>query len=116
MTQHVDLHRRRIADKSERPQQPAARLILGLGQLAHVDPPGRCIDAHFQFGTALDGRQTRLVGHLLGRHDRQRESAGLLRRQRLLEIDRQANATALGLGQQHVPAALPIDDPAAILL
>ena len=71
LTRDVDLHRRWIADESIGPQQPAAGLILGVGQFANVNLTGRSIDLHVQFGAALDGHQARLVRHAVG-HDNRR--------------------------------------------
>ena len=63
VAQNVDLHRRRIADEPVGPQQPAAGLILGVGQLADVNLPCRGIDLHLQLGAALDRHQARLIRH-----------------------------------------------------
>ena len=75
MAEHVDGYVGRRADEGESAQQPPAGLILGRGQLAHVGPAGLGLDLDIQLRAALDGHVARLVDHVVGPHQRQREAA-----------------------------------------
>ena len=99
----IDLDRGRSPGEAESAQQPPAGLVVGVGQLAHIHRPGGRIDADLGLRAALDADQARLVGHTLGGGDRQGKALRFGRRQRLLEIDRQADASLPRLGQQDVP-------------
>ena len=79
--------------------------MLGPRQLADVDPPGRGCRRDLQLLVPFDRDETGLILDFGGGHERQTQPLQAERVVRLLEVDRQAHASLLPVGQLHFPAA-----------
>ena len=102
--------------RSQTPPAAAGRADIRRRPTRPRRPAGRSCHLHVEFRAAFHRHQARLIGHALGqRRSAARKSFGLLRRKRLLEIDRQADSIAPGSASRTFQRRWPPTSRAELL-